>query len=126
VARNIRFGEYLQKVTVDTASIGYEKLLPKPHFDAEGREIPRKPEKLQMSGGDIVNLLQPYLSVRFMEQARAVIPLAIFLALFQWLVLQRRRCHADWCRLARRDGGPDDFYGRAQARLDALWRHYRE
>lgn len=89
MARNIRFGEYLQKVTVDTTSIGYEKLVPKPQLDAEGREIPRKPEKLQMSGGDIVNLLQPYLSVRFMEQARAVIPLAVFLALFQWLVLQR-------------------------------------
>ena len=89
MARNIRFGEYLQKVTVDTASIGYEKLVPKPQLDAQGQEIPRKIDKLQMSGGDIVNLLQPYLSVRFMEQARAVIPLAVFLALFQWLVLQR-------------------------------------
>jgi hypothetical protein len=34
-------------------------------------------------------LLQPYLSTRFMEQVRAVVPLAVFLALFQWLILQR-------------------------------------
>jgi len=89
VARNVRFGAYLQAVTVDTTSIGYDKLVPKPKLDAEGNELPRKIERLQMSGADIVNLLQPYLSVRFMEQARAVVPLAIFLGLFQWLVLQK-------------------------------------
>jgi hypothetical protein len=89
VARNVRFGSYLQAVTVDTQSIGYDKLVPKPKLDAAGNEIPLKVERLQMSGLDIVNLLQPYLSVRFMEQARAVVPLAIFLALFQWLVLQK-------------------------------------
>lgn len=89
MAKNVRFGDYLQAVTVDTASVSYSKLLPKPHFDAQGREIPQKITKLNMSGVDIVNLLQPYLSTRFMEQVRAVVPLAIFLALFQWLVLQR-------------------------------------
>lgn len=89
MARNVRFGAYLQAVTVDTTSIGYDKLVPKPKLDAEGNELPRKIERLQMSGADIVNLLQPYLSVRFMEQARAVVPLAIFLGLFQWLVLQK-------------------------------------
>lgn len=89
MAKNVCFGDYLQAVTVDTASVSYSKLLPKPHFDAQGREIPQKITKLNMSGVDIVNLLQPYLSTRFMEQVRAVVPLAIFLALFQWLVLQR-------------------------------------
>jgi len=89
MAKNVRFGEYLQAVTVDTTSVPYGKVLPKPQFDAEGREIPQKITKLNMSGVDIVNLLQPYLSVRFMEQVRAVVPLAVFLAIFQWLVLQR-------------------------------------
>jgi hypothetical protein len=79
----------LQAVTVDSTSIGYDKLVPKPKLDAAGNELPRKIDRLQMSGADIVNLLQPYLSVRFMEQARAVVPLAIFLGLFQWLVLQK-------------------------------------
>jgi hypothetical protein len=87
MAKNVRFGEYLQAVTVDTASVAYGKLLPKPQFDAQGREIPQKVAKLNMSGADIVNLLQPYLSVRFMEQVRAVVPLAVFLAIFQWLVM---------------------------------------
>lgn len=89
MAKNVRFGEYLQSVTVDSSSVAYSKLLPKPQFDAQGREIPQKITKLNMSGVDIVNLLQPYLSTRFMEQVRAVVPLAVFLALFQWLILQR-------------------------------------
>jgi hypothetical protein len=48
-----------------------------------------KPEKMQLAGSDIYNLLQPYISVRFMEQVNAVVPLAVYLALFQILVLQR-------------------------------------
>ena len=53
MAKNVRFGEYLQAVTVDTASVAYGKLLPKPQFDAQGREIPQKVTKLNMSGADI-------------------------------------------------------------------------
>jgi hypothetical protein len=48
-----------------------------------------KPEKMRLAGSDIYNLLQPYISVRFMEQLSAVLPLALYLALFQIIVLQR-------------------------------------
>ena len=89
MAKNIRFGEYVQAVTVDSDSISYSKLIPKPKLDKNGKEIPMKPEKMQLAGADIYNLLQPYISVRFMEQLQAVLPLALYLALFQILVLQR-------------------------------------
>jgi len=89
MAKNIRFGEYVQAVTVDSDSISYSKLIPKPKLDKNGNEIPMKPEKMQLAGADIYNLLQPYISVRFMEQLQAVLPLALYLALFQILVLQR-------------------------------------
>ena len=89
MAKNIRFGEYVQAVTVDSDSISYSKLIPKPKLDKNGKEIPMKPEKMQLAGSDIYNLLQPYISVRFMEQVNAVVPLAVYLALFQILVLQR-------------------------------------
>ena len=89
MAKNIRFGEYVQAVTVDSDSISYSKLIPKPKLDKNGKEIPMKPEKMQLAGSDIYNLLQPYISVRFMEQLNAVVPLAVYLALFQILVLQR-------------------------------------
>ena len=71
MAKNIRFGEYVQAVTVDSDSISYSKLIPKPKLDKNGKEIPMKPEKMQLAGSDIYNLLQPYISVRFMEQLQA-------------------------------------------------------
>jgi len=89
MAKNIRFGDYVQAVTVDSDSISYSKLIPKPKLDKNGNEIPMKPEKLKLAGTDIYNLLQPYLSVRIMEQVSAVFPLAAYLVLFQIIVLQR-------------------------------------
>jgi len=89
MAKNIRFGDYVQAVTVDSDSISYSKLIPKPKLDKNGNEIPMKPEKLKLAGTDIYNLLQPYLSVRIMEQISAVFPLAAYLVLFQIIVLQR-------------------------------------
>jgi len=89
MAKNIRFGDYVQAVTVDSDSISYSKLIPKPKLDKNGNEIPMKPEKLKLAGTDIYNLLQPYLSVRVMEQVSAVFPLAAYLILFQIIVLQR-------------------------------------
>ena len=89
MAKNIRFGEYVQAVTVDSNTISYDKLMPKPKLDKNGKEITSKPEKLKLAGADIANLLKPYFNTRFMEQARAVVPLALFLALFQYIVLQR-------------------------------------
>jgi hypothetical protein len=89
MAKNIRYGEYVQAVTVDSNTISYDKLMPKPKLDKNGKEITSKPEKLKLAGADIVNLLKPYFNTRFMEQARAVVPLALFLGLFQYIVLQR-------------------------------------
>ena len=89
MAKNIRFGEYVQAVTVDSNTISYDKLMPKPRLDKNGKEIISKPEKLKLSGSDVMNVLKPYFNTRFMEQVRAVVPLALFLALFQYIVLQR-------------------------------------
>jgi hypothetical protein len=43
---------------------------------------------MKLGGGDVVKVLQPYLSTRFIDQARAVVPLALYLALFQYIVLK--------------------------------------
>jgi hypothetical protein len=85
--RSIRYGDYVQAITVDSERISYSNLMPTPQLDPQGREIPMKPEKLRMTKLDVYNLLQPYLSGKFLEQAKAVIPLAAYLALFQLLVL---------------------------------------
>lgn len=85
--RNVRYGDYVQAISVDSEQISYSKLMPEPEFDSQGREIPQKPNKLKLTGIDVYRLLQPYLQTRFMEQVNAVVPLAAYLALFQILVL---------------------------------------
>jgi len=87
--RSIRYGDYVQAITVDSDQVSYSKLMTRPLFDQHGNEVPQKPEKMRLGGMDVYKLLQPYLSVRFMEQARAVVPLAAYLALFQLLVLNQ-------------------------------------
>ena len=53
MAKNIRFGDYVQAVTVDSDSISYSKLIPKTKLDKNGNEIPMKTEKLKWGGTDI-------------------------------------------------------------------------
>ena len=84
----IRFGDYIQAMSIDSQKIPFQELMPEPLFDRHGNEYPQPVPKMKLGGGDVVKILQPYLSTRFIDQARAVVPLAIYLALFQYLVLQ--------------------------------------
>ena len=86
--KSIRFGDYIQAMSIDSQKIPYQELMPEPLFDRHGNEHPQPVPKMKLGGGDIFKILQPYLSTRFIDQARAVVPLAIYLALFQYLVLQ--------------------------------------
>ncbi len=86
--KTIRFGDYIQAMSIDSQKIPYQELMPEPLFDRHGKEHPQPVPKMKLGGGDIFKILQPYLSTRFIDQARAVVPLAIYLALFQYLVLQ--------------------------------------
>jgi hypothetical protein len=79
MTRKIRYGDYLGQVRVRQIAISYNQVTA---YDAQHRRRPR----LRLR--DIYRLVAPYLSVRFLEQFRAVIPVAAFLALFQWLALQ--------------------------------------
>ena len=73
---------------VDMQKVPYQELMPEPLFDRHGNEYPQPVPKMKLGGGDVVKILQPYLSTRFIDQARAVVPLAIYLALFQYVVLR--------------------------------------
>ena len=86
--KSIRFGDFIQAMSVDSHKIPYIELMPEPLFDRHGNEFPQPVQKIKMGGGEIVKLMQPYISTRFMDQARAVVPLAAYLGLFQYLVLK--------------------------------------
>ena len=81
----MRYGTYLAKVKIRHSTISYNRLTPKP--DANGKKSLR-PNRIIVTPRYALALLRPYCGSRFMEQLRAVLPLAIYLALFQVFVLQ--------------------------------------
>ena len=49
----------------------------------------RAPSAVKLTLTEVFWLIRPYVSVRFMEQFKAVVPLALYLALFQLLILRQ-------------------------------------
>lgn len=84
----ISFGNFSRELNVHLDTISYNELIPDVQLDADGNELGARPASLQVSGLDVYRLLKPYLSTRFSEQARAVLPLAAYLALFQFFILR--------------------------------------
>ncbi|MCH8256956.1 MAG: DUF1538 family protein, partial [Proteobacteria bacterium] len=64
-------------------------MVPSVEYDSDGDEIPHRPPSLALESGDIYRLLRPYLTVRFMDQFKAVTPLALYLVLFQLFILRQ-------------------------------------
>lgn len=77
--KRIRYGDYLGHVRARQIAISYNQVTA---YDARHRRRPR------LRPRDIYRLLAPYVSVRFLEQFRAVIPVTLFLGLFQVLALK--------------------------------------
>jgi hypothetical protein len=77
--RRLRYGEFLSAVRVKQRRVSYKDV----HADAGSR-----PRTRSLRLVDVHRLLTPYVSVRFFEQLRAVVPLALFLALFQIAALR--------------------------------------
>ncbi|WP_294992710.1 DUF1538 domain-containing protein [Sulfuritalea sp.] len=75
----LRYGEFLSAVRVKQRRVSYRDV----HADA-GKWSRARSLRLV----DVHRLLTPYVSVRFLEQLRAVVPLALFLALFQIAALR--------------------------------------
>jgi hypothetical protein len=84
-----RFGDYQRELTAGRNELSANALTPDIQWDAQGRLIPVPELRIRLTAGEVVRLLEPYITVRFMEQVRAVVPLALYLALFQILFLRQ-------------------------------------
>lgn len=86
---SIRYADYLHVIGAGRREIPMRELVSAPVRDPDGRwrAAPHKAAKLR--GDEVVAILKPYLNVRLMEQVRAVLPLALYLALFQIIVLRQ-------------------------------------
>jgi hypothetical protein len=92
MANQFPFRDYQRASRGGHASISFndlEEFAPKLEKDTEGNLIPCQLPPIQVTTEEAVRMLSPYVSVRFMEQFKAVVPLAVYLALFQILFLQQ-------------------------------------
>jgi hypothetical protein len=87
--QEIRFSAFIRETTLQQEQISYNDVVPKIERDAMGREIPYKPPEVQLRCLDIYRLLAPYINVRFMDQVKTVVPLAVYLVFFQLFVLRQ-------------------------------------
>ncbi|MCZ6691177.1 MAG: DUF1538 domain-containing protein [Planctomycetota bacterium] len=87
--QEIRYGDLVHEISVQQFEISYNDITPKITLDTEGKEIPYQPPRIQLGGLDVFRLLRPYVTLRFLNQLKAVVPLAIYLVLFQVLILRQ-------------------------------------
>ena len=80
----MRYGAFLNKYKIRHTEISYNLLTPKP--DPTG-ERSLRPKRIKVTARTAAALLGPYCSVRVMDQIKAVVPLAAYLLIFQFLVL---------------------------------------
>jgi len=69
--------------------VNLNDLYPKPGQDADGNLVPTAIKPVKHDTGEVYRLLKPYVSVRFRDQFKAVVPLAAYLALFLIVVLRQ-------------------------------------
>ncbi|MGR8946709.1 MAG: DUF1538 domain-containing protein [Gammaproteobacteria bacterium] len=91
----LRYGDFIREVNLHQQQVSFNQLTPVLEADSEGQYEDYQPDQLRLDKFDVARLLGPFVSVRFIDQARAVLPLAIYLALFQ-LVLLRSAVTDSW------------------------------
>ncbi|MDC1382598.1 DUF1538 domain-containing protein [Candidatus Puniceispirillum sp.] len=79
---SVRYSQYLNAAAVKHRSLSYNVLAPKP--TGQGA----RPDRINLSFSQVLELLAPYCGVRVFDQLKAVAPLAAYLMLFQLLVLR--------------------------------------
>ncbi|MFZ0470370.1 MAG: DUF1538 domain-containing protein [Thiogranum sp.] len=83
-----RFGDYQRALTAGRNELSLNVFNPELEWNTKGKLIPCPPPRVKLNAVETLRLLRPYVSVRFMEQVKAVVPLALYLALFQILFLR--------------------------------------
>lgn len=80
MARKIPFADYTEQVAIKHRRLS---------FNDVAKIWSSSDRKIQIRPGDVYHILQPYITPRFLEQFKAVVPLALYLVLFQLLFLRQ-------------------------------------
>jgi hypothetical protein len=84
-----RFADFARERGAGARHASASKVFPAVERGADGKLLPYTPPLVRLSPAETTRLLQPYISLRFMDQVRAVVPLAAYLGLFQVLILRQ-------------------------------------
>lgn len=85
-----RYSDYVRETKAEAISVNANDILLKAQLDENDKLLPlEEPAVVRLQPKEILKLLQPYVSSRFIEQVRSVVPLALYLVLFQILILQQ-------------------------------------
>jgi hypothetical protein len=87
-APRYRYADYLRASGAGVAQLSLNRFIPSLEIGADGQPLPYRPAPMRLRPYEVARILQPYVSVRFNDQLRAVVPLALYLALFQILFLR--------------------------------------
>ncbi|MBF0097758.1 MAG: DUF1538 domain-containing protein [Magnetococcales bacterium] len=88
MTQQIRYGDFQRRCDVEQEQISYNRLTPVVKTDNSGKIIPHIHPPIVLRPLDVYRLLKNYTSPRFMDQFRSVVPLAIYLVLFQIFILR--------------------------------------
>src|SRR5210317_271631 len=93
MSRQYRFGDVQHRSRGKHKEYSINAITPKLERDANGNLIPYRTPRFKLNLVEVYNLLSPYVLVRMMEQVKAVVPLALYLLLFQVLILRQLEAH---------------------------------
>lgn len=86
VQTKVRFGDFAREASLRQREISFNDLV---------AQTPETAERIHVHTTEVAQLLRPYVTPRFMEQVKAVVPLALYLVLFQ-LVMLRQGVGRSW------------------------------
>jgi hypothetical protein len=89
MSTSIRYGDYLRGIGAGRREVSLNALLPSIPRGDTGAPVPMPPQKLPLHPDEVVARLRPYVAIRFKEQFKAVVPLAMYLALLQIVILRQ-------------------------------------
>ena len=91
---SIRFGAFLGEVRAHQDRLSFNDLVSKAAIDAHGNTVFGPAPQLSVRPLDVYRLVRPYLTLRVLEQLKAVLPLSLYLMLFQLLILKQEVINA--------------------------------
>ena len=83
----MRFGDYLRDQNLRSRYISYNLLTAGEVLDGKPASDPR--QKIKVTFAQAMALILPYSAIRIVEQIKSVLPLALYLCLFQLLILRQ-------------------------------------